>query len=72
MHTYSTTLMPVASLYDGTPIVQRSIDLGTPVIFVSMNYRLSGIGFLASKQINAAGVGNLGLQDRKALITNFK
>jgi len=59
------TPIPATSQYDGTLIVQRSIDLGTPVIFVSMNYRLSGIGFLASKEVNAAGVGNLGLQDQR-------
>ncbi len=32
-----------------------------------MNYRLSGLGFLASKEVNAAGIGNLGLHDRKFL-----
>lgn len=25
--------------YDGVPIVQRSIDIGEPVIYVAMNYR---------------------------------
>jgi len=62
---------PATSAYDGTLIVQRSIDLGTPIIFVSMNYRLSGLGFLASKEVNAAGIGNLGLHDRKFLFSNF-
>lgn len=32
-----------------------------------MNYRLSAFGFLASKEVKAAGVGNLGLQDREFL-----
>ncbi len=36
-----------------------------------MNYRLSGLGFLASKEVNAAGIGNLGLHDRKFLFPNF-
>ncbi len=27
--------------------------------------RLSGFGFLASEEVKAAGVGNLGLQDRE-------
>ncbi|KAL0573980.1 hypothetical protein V5O48_007972 [Marasmius crinis-equi] len=51
--------------YDGTSIVERSIELGQPVIYVSMNYRLSGFGFLASKEVKEAGVGNLGLQDQR-------
>ncbi|KAJ7166299.1 carotenoid ester lipase precursor [Mycena crocata] len=66
------------SMYDGVPIVKRSIEMGEPVIYVSMNYRVSAFGFLASKEVRAAGVGNLGLQDqRQALrwiqkyITNF-
>ncbi|KAF9265193.1 alpha/beta-hydrolase [Marasmius fiardii PR-910] len=52
-------------MYDGTVIVERSIILGQPVIYVSMNYRLSGFGFLASKEVKKAGVGNLGLQDQR-------
>ena len=49
---------------DGGGIVQRSIRMGTPIIFVSMNYRLSGLGFLASEEVRAARVGNLGMEDR--------
>jgi len=30
-----------------------------------MNYRLSAFGFLASKEVRAAGIGNLGLQDQR-------
>ncbi|KAF8194390.1 alpha beta-hydrolase [Mycena galopus ATCC 62051] len=52
-------------MYDGTTIVERSIALGEPVIYVSMNYRLSAFGFLASAEVRAAGVGNLGLQDQR-------
>ncbi|KAL0577126.1 hypothetical protein V5O48_004879 [Marasmius crinis-equi] len=52
-------------MYDGTSIVERSIQLGQPVIYVSMNYRVTGFGFLASKEVKAAGVGNLGLQDQR-------
>jgi carboxylesterase type B len=53
------------SMYDGGVIVSRSIALGSPVIYVSMNYRLTGFGFLASEEVKAAGVGNLGLQDQR-------
>ncbi|KAG6829134.1 hypothetical protein H0H92_005608 [Tricholoma furcatifolium] len=52
-------------LYDGSVIVDRSIQLGTPVVYVSMNYRLNAFGFLASSEVRAAGVGNLGLQDQR-------
>ncbi|KAJ7777805.1 carotenoid ester lipase precursor [Mycena olivaceomarginata] len=44
-------------MYDGTTIVRRSIELGEPVIYVSMNYRVSGS--------TGGGVGNLGLQDQR-------
>lgn len=54
-----------SSDYNGSVIVERSIALGEPVIFVSMNYRLSGFGFLASAEVKAAGVGNLGLRDQR-------
>ncbi|KAF7422790.1 hypothetical protein PC9H_010949 [Pleurotus ostreatus] len=53
------------SLYDGGLIVERSIQLGEPVIYVSMNYRISAFGFLASQEVKDAGVGNLGLQDQR-------
>ncbi|KAJ3562849.1 hypothetical protein NP233_g9322 [Leucocoprinus birnbaumii] len=51
--------------YNGGLIVTRSIALGMPIIYVSMNYRLTGFGFLASKEVKAAGIGNLGLQDQR-------
>ncbi|KAF7327211.1 Carboxylic ester hydrolase [Mycena kentingensis (nom. inval.)] len=56
------------AMYDGTTIVERSIAMGEPVIYVSMNYRVSAFGFLASKEVRAAGVGNLGLQDQRAAL----
>jgi acetylcholinesterase len=52
------------SMYDGGLIVERSLDIGQPVIYVSINYRVAGFGFLGSKEIRDAGVGNLGLHDR--------
>ncbi|KAI0345568.1 carotenoid ester lipase precursor [Trametopsis cervina] len=52
-------------IYDGGVIVDRSIDMGTPVVYVSINYRVSAYGFLGGKEVKAAGVGNLGLQDQR-------
>ncbi|KAJ7171378.1 carotenoid ester lipase precursor [Mycena filopes] len=51
--------------YDGVPIVQRSIAMGQPIIYVSINYRVSAFGFLGGKEVRAAGVGNLGLHDQR-------
>ncbi|KJA17434.1 hypothetical protein HYPSUDRAFT_46373 [Hypholoma sublateritium FD-334 SS-4] len=53
------------SMYDGGLIVDRSQELSQPVIYVSMNYRLTGFGFLGGQEIKSAGVGNLGLQDQR-------
>ena len=49
-------------------IVQTSIRINRPVIAVSINYRLSGFGFLDSEQVRAQGITNLGIRDQwKAL-----
>ncbi|RPD58750.1 carotenoid ester lipase precursor [Lentinus tigrinus ALCF2SS1-7] len=52
--------------YNGTAIVERSIELDEPVIYVALNYRLHVFGFLGGQEIKDAGVGNLGLQDQRA------
>ncbi|KAH9855287.1 carotenoid ester lipase precursor [Lenzites betulinus] len=49
----------------GAVVVNRSIALGQPIIFVAMNYRLSAFGFLGGREIQEAGLGNLGLQDQR-------
>ncbi|KAH9970755.1 carotenoid ester lipase precursor [Lactifluus volemus] len=54
-----------ADMYDGSAIVSRSSELREPVVYVSMNYRLSALGFLAGKEVKDAGVGNLGLHDQR-------
>ncbi|KAI0699612.1 carotenoid ester lipase precursor [Cerioporus squamosus] len=54
--------------YNGTAIVQRSIDLNEPVIFVALNYRLNVFGFLGGEEIKDAGLGNLGLQDQRTAL----
>ena len=50
-----------ASLFDITILVSRSVQLGNPVIYVSFNYQVKGFGFLAGKEVEAAGVANLGI-----------
>ncbi|EIW58851.1 carotenoid ester lipase precursor [Trametes versicolor FP-101664 SS1] len=49
----------------GQVVVKRSLEIGHPVIYVSMNYRLSALGFLGGREIANAGLGNLGLQDQR-------
>ncbi|TFY81862.1 hypothetical protein EWM64_g2152 [Hericium alpestre] len=50
---------------DARPIVERSIEIGEPIVYVSLNYRVNAFGFLASEEVKAAGVGNLGLYDQR-------
>ena len=54
------------AMYDGTTWVQESINSGKPIIFVSVNYRVGGFGFLPGKEILADGSSNLGLLDQRA------
>ncbi|KAI0265655.1 carotenoid ester lipase precursor [Gloeopeniophorella convolvens] len=51
--------------FAGSVIVERSLALGEPVLYVSMNYRVSALGFLASEEVRKEGVGNLGLHDQR-------
>lgn len=52
-------------MYDGSSIVQKSVDLGAPVIYVSVNYRVGGFGFLAGKDLAKEHSTNLGLRDQR-------
>ncbi|KAF8637809.1 hypothetical protein AX16_010727 [Volvariella volvacea WC 439] len=53
---------------DPTRIIQRSVLVGKPLIFVSLNHRLNTFGFLASRHVPAEDL-NAGLLDqRQALI----
>lgn len=54
-----------SSLYPGEEIVERSIAIGEPVVFVSANYRLNAFGFLAGEEVQQAGLGNIGLRDQR-------
>ncbi|KAH6849893.1 Alpha/Beta hydrolase protein [Chaetomium sp. MPI-CAGE-AT-0009] len=51
--------------YNLSFIVQNSVQLGTPMIGVSLNYRLSAFGFPCGKQVLDAGLGNLGFKDQR-------
>ncbi|KZV76829.1 carotenoid ester lipase precursor [Peniophora sp. CONT] len=54
-----------SSTQNGSTIVEHSIELNMPVIYVSLNYRNGALGFPQGSGARAAGVGNLGLQDQR-------
>ncbi|KAJ8489666.1 hypothetical protein ONZ45_g13493 [Pleurotus djamor] len=45
-------------------ILQFSVDMGKPIIFVSLNYRMNTFGFLASASMDPRDL-NAGLQDQR-------
>ncbi|KAK8095518.1 carboxylesterase [Apiospora kogelbergensis] len=51
--------------YNMSFMVESSVKQGTPMIGVSLNYRLSAFGFLASKEAVDAGVTNIGFHDQR-------
>jgi len=54
--------------YNLSFIVQRSVDIGRPVLAVTINYRKAGWGFMYSNGIQGSGNTNLALRDmRQAL-----
>lgn len=52
-------------MYDGTGLVNHGVSIGKPFIFVAVNYRVAGFGFLAGGEIMADGAANLGLLDQR-------
>jgi triacylglycerol lipase len=53
------------SMYDGSGWVKESVTEGKPIIFVAVNYRVAGFGFLPGAEILADGSSNLGLLDQR-------
>jgi carboxylesterase type B len=51
--------------YNTSYLVNSSIAIDKPIILVSINYRVGGWGFLASKEVTAAGESNIGLFDQR-------
>jgi triacylglycerol lipase len=52
-------------MYNGAQLVRASILQGKPVVFVGVNYRVGGFGFLPGAEILADGSANLGLLDQR-------
>ncbi|KAK7040280.1 hypothetical protein VNI00_009747 [Paramarasmius palmivorus] len=61
-----------STLLDGSPLVLRSITRGTPVIYVSFNYRLGPLGFPQGAEAEQRGALNLGLKDQLAALDWIK
>lgn len=53
------------NMYSGFGIVNKSMSLGRPIIYVAMNYRVGGWGFMPGKELQAEGSTNLGLRDQR-------
>ncbi|KAF9462050.1 Alpha/Beta hydrolase protein [Collybia nuda] len=51
--------------YNGTYLVQAAMNFKNPIVFVSINYRLSQLGFLAGKALADEGSLNLGHYDQR-------
>ncbi|KAM0489496.1 hypothetical protein ACHAP8_012521 [Fusarium lateritium] len=50
---------------NGTFLVQTSVEMGKPIIFVSFNYRLGAFGLLSGSTIETAGLSNIALYDQR-------
>ncbi|KAJ3547926.1 hypothetical protein NM208_g1255 [Fusarium decemcellulare] len=51
--------------YNGSFLVEKSVQMGMPIIFVSFNYRLGPFGILAGPILEKAGLVNLALHDQR-------
>ena len=50
---------------NGSTLIQRSVELSEPIIYVNFSYRLNAFGGLGGKEALAGGAANVGLHDRK-------
>jgi carboxylesterase type B len=53
------------TIYDATELILASVAQNKDIIFVAVNYRSGGFGFLPGKEILADGSSNLGLLDHR-------
>ncbi|KAF5310335.1 hypothetical protein D9611_012078 [Ephemerocybe angulata] len=54
--------------YDGKDIVSRSVERGTPIIYVNFNYRLGPLGFPQGQEADDRRALNLGVLDHIAAL----
>lgn len=53
------------AMYDATGLVTNGVAQKKPFVFVSVNYRVGGFGFMPGKEVMADGAANLGLLDQR-------
>ncbi|CAI6091975.1 unnamed protein product [Clonostachys chloroleuca] len=53
------------SRYNTSYLVKASVAMKKPILTVSINYRVGGWGFLASKEMHEDGASNIGLFDQR-------
>ena len=53
------------AMYDGASLVAESVAQGKPIVFVAVNYRVGGFGFMPGKEVLEDGSANLGLLDQR-------
>lgn len=46
-------------------VVKKSVEIGTPILVVTFNYRLGIFGFPCGEEVQKEGVANLGLKDQR-------
>ncbi|GAA5865148.1 hypothetical protein JCM3774_002148 [Rhodotorula dairenensis] len=51
--------------YNSSYIVQRSVEMGKPIMVVQINYRVAALGFMASAELQKEGSLNFGLYDQR-------
>ena len=52
-------------MYDGTSLINHAKSINQPFVFVAVQYRVAGYGFMPGKEIMAEGSGNAGLLDQR-------
>ncbi|KAK8193645.1 acetylcholinesterase/Butyrylcholinesterase [Phyllosticta capitalensis] len=52
-------------LYSGAGVIEEAVKTGKPIVYVAINYRVGGFGFLGGKEIKKDGSSNLGLRDQR-------
>ncbi|CEJ94052.1 hypothetical protein VHEMI09608 [[Torrubiella] hemipterigena] len=54
-----------SNTYDATSLLTEAVGNNQPFVFVAINYRVGGFGFLGGKEILKDGAANLGLLDQR-------
>lgn len=53
------------TIYDPTSLINSSVSMGMPILYVAMNFRSGAFGFLTGSEVLKDGSANLGLLDQR-------